>query len=38
MPSLMQMILDDTTGAPVDPAEMSKLDENLEAAYRTTLY
>lgn len=38
MPSLMQMILDDTTGAPADPVEMSKLDEKLEDAYRTTLY
>ncbi|MFN3717276.1 MAG: pyridoxamine 5'-phosphate oxidase family protein [Rhizobium rhizophilum] len=38
MPSLMQMILDDTTGAPVDPAEMRKMDENLETAYQKTLY
>jgi uncharacterized protein len=38
MPSLMQMILDDTTGAPADPAEMRKMDESLEADYRQTLY
>jgi len=38
MPSLMQMILDDTTGAPDDPEAMTRMDENLEAAYRQTMY
>ncbi|MFN3507815.1 MAG: pyridoxamine 5'-phosphate oxidase family protein [Allorhizobium sp.] len=38
MPSLMKMILDDTTGAPADPEVMTKMDENLEVAYRQTLY
>jgi PPOX class probable FMN-dependent enzyme len=38
MPSLMQMILDDTTGAPRDPEAMTKMDENLEIAYRQTMY
>lgn len=38
MPSLMQMILDDTTGAPDDPEAMTRMDENLEVAYRQTMY
>jgi hypothetical protein len=38
MPSLMQMILDQTTGAPKDPAEQQRLDEGLEADYRTSMY
>lgn len=38
MPSLMQMILDDTTGAPSDPEVMARMDENLEVAYRQTMY
>ena len=38
MPSLMQMILDDTTGAPDDPEAMTRIDENLEVAYRQTMY
>jgi PPOX class probable FMN-dependent enzyme len=37
MPSLVRMILDDTTGAPEDD-EMRKLDEALEVAYRKTMY
>ena len=37
MPSLIKMILDDTTGAP-DESEMRKIDENLEQDYRRTLY
>lgn len=37
MPSLVKMILDDTTGAP-QAAEMRKLDDALEDAYRKTLY
>lgn len=37
MPSLVKMILDETSGAPRDD-EMRKLDEALEHAYRTTLY
>jgi uncharacterized protein len=38
MPSLLKMILDQTTGAPQDPAEMQKIDEGLEADYRTSMY
>jgi len=37
MPSLVKMILDDTTGAP-EGDEMRKLDEALEDAYRKTMY
>jgi uncharacterized protein len=38
MPSLVKMILDQTTGAPQDPAEMRKIDEGLEADYRASMY
>ena len=38
MPSLLQMILDQTTGAPQDPVEMRKIDEGLEADYRSSMY
>lgn len=38
MPSLSEIILDQTTGAPEDEAEQRKLDEDLEAEYRKTLY
>jgi PPOX class probable FMN-dependent enzyme len=38
MPSLLKMILDQTTGAPKDPAEMQKIDEGLEAGYRASMY
>lgn len=38
MPSLSRMILDQTTGAPQDPADMQKIDEGLEAAYRSSMY
>lgn len=38
MPGLLQMILDQTTGAPQDPAELRKLDDGLEADYRTSMY
>ena len=38
MPSLLKMILDQTTGAPQDPAEMRKIDDGLEADYRTSMY
>ncbi len=37
MPSLVKIILDETTGAPPE-VEMRKLDEGLEEAYRKTLY
>lgn len=37
MPSLVKIILDETTGAPPED-EMRKLDEGLEEAYRKTLY
>lgn len=38
MPSLLKMILDQTTGAPQDPVEMQKIDEGLEADYHTSMY
>jgi hypothetical protein len=38
MASLMQILLDQTTGAPDDVAAMRKLDEDLEADYRTSMY
>jgi uncharacterized protein len=38
MPTLAKMILDQTTGAPGDPAEMQKIDEGLEADYRASMY
>lgn len=38
MPTLLKMILDQTTGAPQDPAEMQKIDDGLEADYRTSMY
>lgn len=38
MPSLVKIILDETTGAPDDAAEMQKFDDDLEAAYKRTLY
>jgi len=37
MPSLIKMILDDTTGAPGDD-EMRKIDDGLEEDYRRTMY
>lgn len=38
MPSLMKMLLDQTTGAPSDGDEMRKLDDGLEADYKTSMY
>lgn len=38
MPTLLKMILDQTTGAPQDPAEMQKIDDGLEADYRSSMY
>lgn len=38
MPSLIKMILDQTTGAPGDEGEMRKLDDDLEESYKKTLY
>lgn len=38
MPSLIKMILDQTTGAPSDADEMRKLDEGLEADYKSSMY
>ena len=38
MPSLINIILDQTTGAPTDENEMRKLDDGLEEDYKTTLY
>lgn len=38
MPSLVRIVLDETTGAPTDKSEMQKLDDDLEADYKRTLY
>jgi uncharacterized protein len=38
MPSLMKIILDQSTGAPSDDDEMRKLDDDLEDDYKKTLY
>jgi hypothetical protein len=38
MPSLLNIIMDQTTGAPADPAEMRKIDEGLEQDYRSSMY
>lgn len=38
MPSLAKIILDETTGAPDDMEEMRKIDDDLETAYKRTLY
>ena len=38
MPTLLKMILDQTTGAPKDPAEMRRIDEGLEADYKASMY
>jgi PPOX class probable FMN-dependent enzyme len=38
MPSLRKMIFDQTSGAPEDPEEMKRIDEELEETYRRTMY
>lgn len=38
MPSLLKIILDQTTGAPDDPAEMAKIDAGLEVDYQRSMY
>lgn len=38
MPSLMRMLMDQTGGAPADPAEQQRLDAGLEEAYRSSMY
>lgn len=38
MPSLIKIIIDETTGAPTNGDEMQKMDEQLEQDYRRTLY
>lgn len=38
MPSLSKIILDQTTGAPSDDAEMRRIDDDLEVEYNKTLY
>ena len=38
MASLIKIILDQTSGAPDDPAEMSKLDAGLEEDYQKSMY
>ena len=38
MPSLLKIILDQTTGAPSDSDEMRRIDDELEDEYKKTLY
>ena len=38
MPSLLKIILDQTTGAPEDPEEMKKIDAGLEVSYQSSMY
>jgi PPOX class probable FMN-dependent enzyme len=38
MPSLIKIVLDQTSGAPDDPDEMKKLDDRLEDGYKNTMY
>ncbi len=38
MPSLMKIILDQTTGAPSDGGEMRKMDDGLEVEYKNSMY
>lgn len=38
MGSLLQIILEQTTGAPKDPEEMARIDAGLEEAYRGSMY
>lgn len=38
MPSLVKMILDQTTGAPTDPSDQQQLDDQLEQDYRRSMY
>ncbi|MCG6902977.1 MAG: pyridoxamine 5'-phosphate oxidase family protein [Rhodobacter sp.] len=38
MPSLIRIVLDQTTGAPDDPEALKKIDADLEAGYRRTMY
>jgi uncharacterized protein len=38
MPSLLNIILDQTTGVPTDANEMRKIDEGLEESYRNSMY
>ncbi|MBB3391595.1 hypothetical protein FHT82_004373 [Rhizobium sp. BK275] len=38
MPSLVKIILDETSGAPDDKDEQRRMDEDLEDAYKRTLY
>lgn len=38
MPSLIKIILDETTGGPSNRDEMRKMDDDLEKDYQRTLY
>lgn len=38
LPSLVKIVLDQTTGAPDDPDEIRKLDEGLEESYKRSMY
>ena len=38
MPSLVKIILDETSGAPDDKDEQRRMDADLEDAYKRTLY
>lgn len=38
MPSLVKMVLDQTTGAPEDTTELKRIDDELEEEYKNTMY
>lgn len=38
MPSLRKIILDQTSAEPVDPEDVKRMDAELEASYRRTMY
>lgn len=38
LPSLMKIVMDQTTGVPTDPAELEELDKELEEDYKKALY
>ena len=38
MPSLVKMVLDQTTGAPKQEAELKRMEDELEEEYKDTMY
>lgn len=38
MPTLIKMILDQSTGAPSEEAEMARFDDDLERDYKNSMY